>query len=167
MSTPFSFPFSSPFGSGFSFVPGGGSSLESLGPTPLSLLGGLGDQLIDPATLDYVRTENGEWAETADSRTIMMIQLDTEIGASPFDPQDGTAIKQMLRDGDLTEDVVLAETRRAAGILQAEGILSNLSVTIRDSDGNLLLDDKNRLQVRMSWQDLASGSPVSQTFIPR
>lgn len=167
MSTSFSFPFSSPFGSGFSFVPGGGgsgaggSSLAMLNATSSSGLAGQLDQLIDPNTGDYVRNDIGEWAETADSRTSMFLMLEIELGASPFDPGDGTTIKTRLRDGDpVTPEEIQAETLRAGAVLQAAGILTDLEVSVRDASGRLLRDQSNQPVVRTSWRDLCSGSPV-------
>lgn len=164
MSAPFSFPLSSSFGSGFTFAPGG-VSLSSLDPTSTS--GGLFDQLIDPSTLDYKRTDSGEWAETADTRTAMLLMLEIEYAASPFDPADGTVLKERRRLGDpITPDDVRAETLRAASILQAAGLISDLDVFVRDGAGELLRDRAGRLVVQVRWRDLASGSPVDIAFQP-
>lgn len=164
----FSFPFSSPFGSGFTFVPSpGGTPLSSLGATPAGELAGQLDQLIDPATLDYVRTDNGEWAQTADSRTIMMLMLEIELGASPFDPGDGTVIKERLRSGDpITVDEVRADALRAGRLLASAGVLSDLTVTVRDANGDALIDESGRSLILLNWRDLASGSPVDFIFQP-
>lgn len=153
-----SFPLSSPFDSGFSFVPGGSS------PAALGQVVGSGaastDMLIDPVTLDYVRTANGEWAETADSRTIVMLMLELELGASPFDPQDGTTIAARRRDGDpVTPEEIEAEALRVGDILQREGIVADFTATITDAAGNLLRSSSGSVVV-LSYRDLASGSPV-------
>lgn len=164
----FAFPFASPFGSGFSFVPGpGGFSLSSLDATAGGGLAGQYDQLINPTTLDYVRNDVGEWAETADTRTTMLLMLELELGASPFDPQDGTTIKAKLRDGDpVTPEELRAETLRAAGILQSAGLITDLAVTVRDSANQVLRDQSGRTLVRVDWRDLASGSPVDLVLQP-
>ena len=157
--TTLAFPLSSPFGSEFSFVPGGGDpaalgQIVGAAPTPT-------DMLIDPVTLDYVRTADGAWAETADSRTLMMIALELELGASPFDPQDGTTIAARRRDGDpVTPDEVEAEALRVGERLQREGVIADFSATVRDAAGDLLRDSSGRMVVVLSWRDLASGSPV-------
>lgn len=163
MRSSFSFPFSSSFGSGFSFAPGpGGSSLEALNPTAPSGVSSQLDQLIDPATRDYVRTANGEWAETADSRTMMFLMIEIEFGGSPFDPLDGTTIGELRRNGDpVTIDDLQAETVRVGGILRSAGIISDFEVVVRDSEGAPLRDEVGRQVVRTSWRDLASGSPVA------
>ncbi len=139
--------------SGYSFVPGTG-----LGQV---------DQLLDPVTRDYERTANGEWTETSDSRSTVYLMLELELGASPFDPADGTAIKAMLRQGDpVTMDDVEAETVRACGILQVAGVLSDLAVRVVDEIGRPLIDESGRSLVRTSWRDLTSGSPVELVSSP-
>lgn len=164
----FAFSFSSPFGSGFSFVPGpGGVALSSLDATPASGLAGQLDQLIDPNTLDYVRNDVGEWAETADTRTAMLLMLEIEHAASPFDPADGTVFKERARAGDpVSPDDIRAETLRAAGVLQAAGLIADLEVSVRDAQGDVLRDQSGRLAVSLSWRDLASGSPVDLILSP-
>lgn len=153
----FGFPFASAFGSGFDFAPDVPLSLGQVagtGSTPV-------DMLIDPVTLDYVRTPDGAWAETADSRTLMMVELELELGASPFDPQDGTTIAARRRDGDpVTPDEVEAEALRVGDKLQRDGIVADFAATVRDPAGNILRDSSGRLVVALSWRDLASGSPV-------
>lgn len=168
--TSFSFPFSSPFGgSGFSFVPTpGGSPLSALNQIlPSSMSSGV-DRMLDPVTLDYIRTDNGEWAETADSRTIVLIALSIRLGRSAFDPSHGTTIADRLENGlGLSPEFLQAETVRVGEQLRQEGIISDLRVIVRDQDGNELRDDAGRLAVKTEYKDLSSGSPVNATFAPR
>lgn len=125
------------------------------------------DMLLDPVTFDYVRTANGEWAQTNDSRTIMLIAMVTHLGKSPYDPDHGTAIAELMRDGELvTPEVLQSETMRAGQALANESILSDLVVTVRDQDGNVLRDERGTVVVHASWQDLVSGTPISATFVP-
>lgn len=152
--------------SGLSFVPAG-RSLASLGVTPPSITGGL-DRLIDPVTKDYVRTDTGEWAETQDSRTIMLIAMSVELGASPFDPDDGTTINQQRRaGGTLRPEFLQAEAVRVGARLAALGVLSDLEVQVRDAEGNVLVDSAGIAVVKMRWRDLASGSPIDAAFAVR
>lgn len=156
------FPFAGSFGSGFDFAPvlPPGASPASLGQI-IGAAPATVDMLIDPVTLDYVRTSDGAWAETADSRTLMMIMIELEYQASPFDPQDGTTIAARRRDGDpVTPDEVEAEALRVGDQLQREGAIADFAVTVRDAAGDLLRDSSGRLVVALSWRDLASGSPV-------
>ncbi len=135
-------------GSGYSFVSAGA-------PTPLT------DRLIDPVTRDYVRTTNGEWVEVPDSRTLVMIMLELELGASPFDPADGTTIAELRRNGDpITPDEVQAEAQRIGDALTRAGVLAEFQATTRDAAGNVLRDSAGRMVVALAWRDLASGSPV-------
>lgn len=153
-------------GSGYSFV-AGGRALALLGVQRSSITGGL-DRLIDPVTGDYVRTPNGEWAETQDSRTIMLIALRTRLGESAFDPDDGTTIAAAFEQGLVSEPEYLqAETLRVGRDLERDGILSDLRVEVRGGDGRPLQDENGGLVVHASWRDLASGSPINQTVSAR
>lgn len=158
----FGFPFAGSFGSGFDFAPvlppgvAPASLGQVIGTAPATV-----DMLIDPVTLDYVRTSDGAWAETADSRTLMMLMLELELGASPFDPNDGTTIAARRRDGDpITPGEVEAEALRVGDQLQREGVIADFTATVRDAAGNVLRDTSGRLVVALSWRDLASGTPV-------
>lgn len=169
--TSFPFPFSSSFGSGFSFVPGGGGgSLAGLQlNAPSARASGI-DRLLDPVTLDYVRTDNGEWAETADNRTTVLIAMSIRHGASPYDPDQGSAFAARVEAGfGLTPEFLRSETERVGAGLARNGILSDLSVTVRDLDGVPLRDRAGRIAVKLEWRDLSSGSPAitTTTFTPR
>ena len=169
MGTSFSFPFSSPFGSGFSFVPApGGSPLSALSfNAPNRSSSGI-DRLIDPATLDYVRTDNGEWAETADNRTTVLIAFSIPFGASPFDPDQGSTIAERIRSGaGLNPEYLRSESERIGALLARAGVLTDLQVTTRDVDKVALRDQAGRLAVKLEWRDLSSGSPATTTFAPR
>lgn len=134
-----------------------------------SALGGYLDLVLDPVTGDYIDTEDGEWLESADSRMAVIIALETEYGASPFDWTHGTRIKAALRNskGDpLSMDFVGAETRRALSLLVELGIIGELRVQVTDRAGNYLVDESGRGTVLVYWRDLASGSPVDLVFSP-
>lgn len=166
-SFPFSFP--SPFGSGFSFVPApGGSPLSALSfNAPNAASSGI-DRLLDPVTRDYVRTDNGEWAETADNRTTVLIAFSIRLGRSPFDPEQGSSIADRIKSGaGLTPEYLLAESERIGAQLARAGILTDLQVTTRDIDKNPLRDGEGRQAVKLEWRDLSSGSPAALTFAPR
>jgi len=164
----FAFPFASGLGSGFAFVPTtpGTTLLDSLGATPAGDLTGQLDQLIDPVTMDYVRTADGEWAQTADSRTIMFIAMTQRVGESPFDPDHGTAIYRLLEQGLLSPEMAQAETERVGALLTAEGVLTDFEVSIKDDRGEYLRGEDDRFVIVTNWRDLASGSPINQTFQP-
>ncbi len=128
--------------------------------TARSVLGGLLDMLLDPVSLDFVDTEDGEFLETADSRTIVMMMIEIRLGESFSDPGDGTRIKALLESGDpVTADIVIAETLRAMQILVDAGIISDI-----DAKAGSTVD--GRFEVQLTWRDLASGSPVDLAYEP-
>lgn len=140
---------STTIGSGYSFVPDPSFPMSS------------NDQEIDPVSGDYKRTTDGEWSETVDSRSTVLLMIAIEHGASPFDPSDGTTIAAKAAAGDpITPEDVRAETLRVGEVLRAAGILDDFEVDVRDSQGNILRDQAGRLLVRTSFRDLSSGSTV-------
>lgn len=152
------------FSPAFSISPSGALLL----PTPSTAFNGSGDMLLDPVRLDYVRTANGEWQQTYDSRTTVLIRLSVRLGHSPFNPEHGTAIAALLESGDLNSvDVLQNETLRVGGDLRSEGVLSDLVVAVRDNQGKPLVDSAGRNVVRTQWRDLASGGPIDEIFTPR
>jgi hypothetical protein len=141
----------------------------STGPSTASaaILGGVYDQEIDPVSLDFIDTDDGAWSETQDSRSIVMCQLDIELGSSYSFPGDGTDIRRRLESGDpLTPSIVIADIRRAMGVLASVGVLTLLDVQGVDADGDQLVDEVNRPIFLLSWIDLATGSPVDAVYRP-
>jgi hypothetical protein len=124
------------------------------------------DMYLDPITLDYVDTDDGEWFEVPDSRTLVMIQLEQRLGASWESSGDGTEIKAKLEDGDpVTPEYIAAETRRALQVLVAAGNISDVSVgPIVDATGEYTRDDTGRFVLSVAWRDLASNTPVDLTY---
>lgn len=167
MGTALPFPLPSPFApSGFSFGIPPTPRPAQLGVTT-SALQGSQDRLIDPATLDYVRDGRGGWVHTADHRTAVLIGLSVELNRSPYDPEDGTLIAERRAAGDLSSpEFIGAETVRVLEAFARAGILANPVVAIRDEAGAPLLDADGRTIVDTAWIDLASGSPINQTFTP-
>jgi len=150
-------------GSGYSFVP---TALirSSLGLGFNRLVDGR-DRLLDPNTLDYVRTANGEWVETQDSRTVFLIAMSVRLGQSPYDSEHGTGIAEQRVSGALTSPEYLqAETVRVGTELGLEGYLTELTVTVRDEDGQPFYDERGALVVKARWRDLGSGGFVEETF---
>ncbi len=132
------------------------------------VLGGLLDQEIDPVSLDYVDTDAGEWSETADSRSIVLCQLELELGKSIGTPGDGTELRAKLESGDpITTSFVEAECRRSLAILEAAGIIGSVRVNGRDPETKRqLTDEAGRAAFELSWIDLATGSPVEDVYRP-
>lgn len=133
-----------------------------------TVLGGLLDQEIDPVTLDFIDTDDGAWSETPDSRSIVLCQLELELGKSYTTPGDGTEIKARFERGDpVTTQFVEAEVRRALAVLETLGIIGAVQVSGRDEHGAQLFDESRRRAVfELRWTDLATGSPVEDVYQP-
>ena len=137
------------------------SGLTTSSANVRTVLGGLLDMAIDTGTLDYIPTDDGEWLEVPDSRSIVLCQLEIELGRSYSTPGDGTDIAARRETGEpLTTSFVEAEVRRAMGVLAAAGIVGNVQVTGRDDQGRQLYDETGRAAFLLSWIDLATGSPI-------
>ncbi len=129
-------------------------------PTSRSALGGALDMLLDPVTLDYVDSDDGEWKETADSRTLVMIMIEMRLGGSYSAPEDGTEIKAMIERGDpVTPAIVVAECERAMGVLVRDGLIEDVTLATDT-------DEAGRFVLVLHWRDLASGSPVDLVYVP-
>ena len=138
-------------------TPTAAALLQAIAKTPL---GASLDMLIDPISLDYVDTDDGEWLETSDSRTLVMIMIEMRLGEDFFAPEDGTRVKALFETGDpVTEEIAVAETLRAMGLLADAGIVSDVSA-------NYDRDETGRLTISLLWRDLASGSPVDLVYVP-
>jgi hypothetical protein len=161
------------FGAPFTF-PLGGDPLDDADETTPGVQvltrpvdgGGALDMYLDPITLDYVDTDDGEWLEVPDSRTIVLIQLEQRLGDSWESPGDGTAIKARLEDGEpVTPEFVQSETERAMQVLVSAGVISDLTVgPITDATGAYTTDDDGRFVLQTSWRDLASNEPIDLVY---
>lgn len=144
-------------------APGASSSSAS----SRTVLAGLLDQEIDPTTLDFIDTPDGEWAETPDSRSIVLCQLELKLGRSYSTPGDGTRIGEQLAAGDpVTGAFVEADVRRALALLTAEGVISEVDVQYLDDRGVQLVDETGRPLFVLAYKDLATGSPVDLVYRP-
>ena len=65
---------------------------------------GFFDMEFDPETRDYINTTDGEWSETEDSRTAVMMQLDIRYGEWHADPTAGSKIPALKDSGLLLSD---------------------------------------------------------------
>jgi hypothetical protein len=130
-----------------------------------NLLGGLLDQYIDPITLDYVDTDDGEWLDTPDSRTLVMIALETRFGKSYSAPADGTRVRDQLESGEpVTPQFVQIEITRMMQTLERAGVLTAFSMALTDAKGDVLVDQAGRFSPQLRWLDLATGSPVDLVY---
>lgn len=138
--------------------------------TRAGVAGAVLDQFLDPITLDFVDTDDGEWLETADSRTIVIIMIEMRLGKSYSSPADGTRIAAAFEDGEpVTTGFVVTEITRAMGILEAAGVLTDFSIRVTEdgtADGQVLVDETGRFTPELRWIDLATGSPVDLVYAP-
>jgi hypothetical protein len=145
--------------------PGGSTSASSAAVR--TVLGGLLDQELDPVSLDFIDTDDGAWSETPDSRSLVLCQLEIELGQSYSTPGDGTELRAQIERGDpLTTSTVESDVRRALGVLELLGIIGSVEVNGRDERGEQLLDETGRALFELRWIDLATGSPVEDVYRP-
>lgn len=143
-----------PVPAGSPLVPSGSASTRS------NRTFGLYDQEIDQQTHDYIDTDDGAWSETQDSRTAVMMQLEIEYGRWWVDPDAGSRIKALLTSEVPADAQSLAvETKRALGVLVAEGIISDLTVTILNEEYGLV-------ELGLTYSDRASGQTVDGVYLP-
>lgn len=129
---------------------------------PADVLFGNLDQELDPATLDYVDTDDGGWSETASSRTAVMMQLSIRYNTWPADPDAGTRVPEMLESGEpVTPEMVVDDTRRALQVLVEDGIISDLSVQTGSID-----EETGALEVAIDYTDVVTGHVVELVFSP-
>lgn len=154
-------------GAGAPAVTGPTSAVPNTPTTRKQMGGALTDMLLDPITLDYVDDGEGGWVETADSRTMVMIQIEKELGRSVTAPGDGTMIREWFANGDpVTPDLVEAEVTRTMRLLERDGILTDFAMQIADENGADLVDGDGRFTPQLSWTDRATGNPVDLTYAP-
>jgi phage gp46-like protein len=129
-------------------------------PTARSFGAAVLDLQIDPLTRDLIDTSDGSWAETADSRTSVLFQLETTYGAWWADPTAGSRIRAILTGNDPGGAAeVRDEALRALQVLVDDGVITDLAVTL-DTDEN------GRAALLLAYRDRASGRPVDLSYVP-
>lgn len=126
---------------------------------------GFFDMQIDPDTRDYIDAEDGSWAETEDSRTAVMMQLDIRYGEWHADPEAGSRIPALVDSGLLMSDAgilqLIDETRRALQALVDDGIIADLTVEQGDVDFA-----RGRVELQILYTDRSSGHVVDVVYSP-
>lgn len=120
------------------------------------------DILIDQQTGDFVETSSGDWEETDDSRTSVMLQMECAYNAWPGDPSSGSRLQSMLHSpaGDPADpQEMLAEIRRCLGVLVAAGVIGSLQVSVLEED-----DLNAAVAFLITWVDLATHQPVNLVY---
>lgn len=119
------------------------------------------DVYIDPITRDFVETDTGEWEETENAGTAVMIQIESEEGAWWGDGEAGSQNAAILRSELPTIEELQDSTRRSLLRLVAAGMISDLHVTIEEQDNAAAT---GALLIR--WFDRSSSRPVDLVYSP-
>lgn len=121
------------------------------------------DMTIDPATLDFVDTDDGGWEETDSSTTAVLCQLESDYAKWWGDPRAGSRIRELMQndEGTPVEAVQLRdEAQRALQVLVNDGVLSELAAEVLEND------EGNRATIGLRYTDRASGRSVDQVYTP-
>ena len=121
---------------------------------------GLTDQEFDPRTRDYVDTEDGAWSEVTDSRTSVLMQLESRLNEWAGDETAGSLIRAKLESGDpVSAGELRDEALRALQVLVGDGTLADLVVTIDE-------DEVGRVVIGLVYRDRATARRLEQLIIP-
>lgn len=108
---------------------------------------------------DFVDAPDGTWLESDDSRTAVVMQLESFYNKWWGDPPSGSSLRQILSDDIQTVSQVRDECLRALQPMVTEGVISNLSITTES-------DDRGRAAFILDYTDRASGRPVDLALVP-
>ena len=117
------------------------------------------DMMFDPYTRDFIDTDDGEWAETDDSRTAVMMQMESARDRWWGDPTAGSFLGVILAADIQTAAEVRDEALRALQALVDEAVITGLTVEIEQ-------DEMGRAAFVLSYTDRQSGRPVDLALVP-
>lgn len=118
------------------------------------------DLYIDPATLDFVDTDDGLWLEAADSRTAVLWQVEQRADAWWANDGTGSRVKALLeREEPCTADELVDEARRALQLLVDESVIADLDVQLAG-------EELDRASITISYTDIASGRRADVSVVP-
>jgi hypothetical protein len=124
--------------------------------SPTTLL----DWAFDPVTRDLIDAPDGSFLETADARSSILWQLESDYLAWWGGPFDGSRIRAILRgDTPATPDDIRDETLRAMQLLADDGRISELAVALDT-------DETGRTAILLNYRDTASGRLVDLEYVP-
>lgn len=109
---------------------------------------------------DFVDAADGTWLESDDSRTAVLIQLESFYNRWWGDPSSGSFLREILTGDIQTVSQVRDECLRALQVMVTEGVISNLSVSTES-------DDRGRAAFIIDYTDRASGRPIDLALVPR
>ena len=138
---------------------GGGASSPDIVGQSIVATGGL-DLVFDPITRDLIDATDGGFVESTDSRTAVLLQMESEYLAWWGDPFSGSRIADMLSGEDPADiNDVRDEVLRVLQPLVTDGILSDLTVTLD-------VDEVGRPVVLLNYTDRSSGRPIDLAYVP-
>jgi hypothetical protein len=108
---------------------------------------------------DFVDAPDGTWLESDDSRTAVIIQLESFYNKWWGDSSSGSFLREILSADIQTVSQVRDECLRALQVMVAEGVISNLSISTEE-------DDLGRAAFILDYTDRASGRPVDLALVP-
>lgn len=119
------------------------------------------DIVIDPRTLDFVDTADGEWLESDDGSTAVMCQLEARENAWWGDPPSGTQNKAILESELATVDALTNSTTRGLRALQAGGVISDAALRVLEED-----NARGYASLYITWTDRRSTRPADLAYSP-
>lgn len=117
------------------------------------------DLMIDPVTKDFVDTDDGLWAETDDSRTAVMCQMESMLNRWWGDSHAGSLLRELL-NGEVPRAAELRdECLRALQALVDESVITDLTVNIDNISAGVAA-------IIINYTDRQSGRPADIAFVP-
>lgn len=119
------------------------------------------DFTTDPATLDLVDSDDGWFEEDETASSAVVCQLTHELDEWVGDPTAGQRFKAGIALGD-TEDAeqfLVVEAERALGVLEDEGLISNIEARAERQGGG-------RIALETTHRDNTSTDPVENLLDP-
>lgn len=144
---------------GLAGVPGPAPNATDPGGAGVIATGAL-DLVFDPISEDLIDAPDGSFVESTDSRTAVLLQMESTFLAWWGDPFSGSRIAELL-SGDEPGDIndVRDEALRVLQPLVTDGILSDLTVTLD-------VDEAGRNVVLLNYTDRAGGRPIDLAYVP-
>jgi hypothetical protein len=132
----------------------------SVSPAIVNPATGALDLVFDPTTRDLIDAPDGGFVEGTDSRTAVLWQLESKLGAWWGSPPDGSLVDAIVAgDEPATANDLRDEALRALQVLVDEGIISELQVALDT-------DEAGRTVVLVNYRDRSSGRLVDLAYVP-
>lgn len=147
-------------------VPSLPAPASPVGPTGSSIAttvfraGAAFDLAIDPMTLDFIDADDGTWVETTDSRTMVIMQIESTLNAWWGDATAGSRLHAILSNAT-EQDVksIVDELKRCLQPLVNDSVIETLNVS---SD----VDEAGRPVLLMTYTDRSTGRLLDLKYVP-